>query len=106
MTKTLRESLNNIVKSILIYRLTEYGFKVRKKKSNAITYYRGFWTDKDDFKYNIRHITRQVDWLVRYEIHPKCQLIVEIGDVGVDVVYRPESCEWYYNVYVEFGGDV
>ena len=105
MSKGLRELLNDVVKSILMYRLKEFNFKVKKNEANVVEYYRGFWADGDNFTYNIKRITSSVDYLVNQIMLDKCkERVVQIENVGVDITWHPDMGEYYYNVYVAFGG--
>lgn len=105
MKKGLRELLNDVVKSILMYRLKEFNFKVKKNEANVVEYYRGFWTDRDNFTYNVKRITSSVDYLVNSIIMDKCkERVVQIENVGCDITWHPDMCEYYYNVYIAFGG--
>lgn len=104
MKKGLRELLNDIVKSILMYRLKEFNFKVKKNEANVVEYYRGFWSDRDNLTYNIKRITSSVDYLINSIIMDKCkERVIQIENVGCYITWHPDMGEYYYNIYIAFG---
>lgn len=97
------KELENIVKSIIIFRLKEEGFTFARCKTKD-TYYRGFWADTMHKNFeDIIKATEQIVKYVKMQTEDNQKKKVKICNVFVDVTWHEYyGCKCYYNIGLEF----
>lgn len=104
----MTKEIINIVKGILLYYLKS-GFHVGKTQKpltkKCVTYYAGFWSDKNELEENLVPITRAVKRIIENGIKKECKKgFVDIKKVELDTTYHSDYNAKYWNIGITFGG--
>lgn len=100
----MRKELNNIVKDLFIYILKEEGFVFRKKHCQTTEWYKGFWSDNDNMCENVGKISKCCKELCLIAKRECLTKHINVRGFGCDITYHSDRHEYYYNIFLDFGG--